>query len=133
MTGIAIWMFLQIVLMLFFRNPEFLGRHYLGHDRTGPDMRCRHFSNQRMGRFLLPFIQVKNGRTVRCPDIIALPVPGGWIMYLEEKLQQGTIEKFVRIEADLDSLRMRTMIPVCRIGDISAGIAYNRRNNTWHT
>jgi hypothetical protein len=130
MTSVPRRIFLQIILMIFFSDPKRTGCHNLRHDRRRPDMRSRQLRNQAPGHLFLPLIQVKNGRPVRQPNIVTLPVARRRIMDLKEKFQQLTIRQQTRIKNHLDALCMRTMIAISGIRHITAGIPDRRRNNT---
>jgi hypothetical protein len=122
-TGIAVRIPLQIILMLRLGLPERTDGRHFRHDLAWPkagglDIRYRIFRDA-----LLLVVQVENGGTVARADIVALTVARGGIVNLKEKFEQGSIADDLGIENDLDGLGMGAVVAVGRVGDVAAAIA----------
>src|ERR1700733_5722987 len=130
MTGIALGIFLEVVLMIVFGDPERTRRRYLCDNRRAVDLRSIELRDQLLRDLFLIVIEIENGRTIGGADIVALAVSRGGIVDLEKELQQLAIRKFLRIKDDLDALGMRPMVAIGGIGDIAAGITDRYRNHS---
>lgn len=128
-TGIPVRVFLQIILVLYFRIPEIAGRRYLCYNGHGPDMSGVQFFDKRLRGLLLRIVHIKDSGAVGGTYIISLAVSRGRIMDLEEKLQQFAVRQLFRIKDDLDTFRMRTVVAVSGIGHIPAGVSHPRFND----
>jgi len=129
-AGIAIGMFLQVVLVLCLSVPEIAGGYDFGYDFAGPFARDVQFCDKFFRGILLGFIQVKNCGTIGSAHIIALSVSGCGIVDLEKIFQQFPVRKYSRIENNFNTLCMRAMVAVGSIGYIATGIAHHSRNHT---
>src|SRR5262245_42450692 len=62
-------------------------------------------------------------RTIRRTEIIALAIHRGGIVDLEEELQKVAIADALRVERDLDGLRVRSMVAIGRVRHIAARVS----------
>src|SRR5690606_16371639 len=63
-TGVTVWIALQIVLMFRFGFPEITNRCQLGNDHTRPQTRSIHISNCLLRHFSLFVARIENRRSV---------------------------------------------------------------------
>jgi hypothetical protein len=98
-TGVAVRVALEIILVLRLDFPEGPGGRQLGNDLARPETRGLDIGDRVLGDPLLPVGGVENGRPVTQADIAALPVARGRIVDLKEKFQQRSVADDRRIEA----------------------------------
>src|SRR4029077_16287153 len=73
---------------------------------------------------------VEDRRAVARSPIVALAVERRGIVNLEEEFQQFTVSDLRRIEDDLDRFGMAVVIAIGRVGDVAAGVAAPRRDDS---
>src|SRR3954454_20176474 len=108
--------------MLWLRLPERTSISHCGHRLPRPQARCVDVADRLLGDTTLLRVGDKDGRAVARSDVVSLPVPGRRIMDLEEELQQLPVGEHVRVEHDLDGLRVAAMVAVGRILDVTAAV-----------
>src|SRR6266511_5170876 len=62
-------------------------------------------------------------------DVVPLAVQRRRVVDLEEELEQVPVRDLLGIEGDLDSLGVRSVVPVRRVRDVAAGVTHPRREN----
>ena len=87
MTGIAIWIRLQVILMLRLSLPEVFNRFNLGSHLSRPDPGGVDIRDGIFRNLLLFFGCVEDGRAIACSNVIALAIQRGRVVDLKEKLQ----------------------------------------------
>src|SRR3546814_9996658 len=87
MTGIAVRMTFQVVLVLRLGLPEVAGGDHFGHHLARPKSRRLDTGVGLVCGPPLLFARVEDGRTIAGSDVVALAVQRGRIMNLEEELQ----------------------------------------------
>src|SRR5581483_797379 len=102
MAGISIGIMLQIILVFRLGFPEGAGGSDLGDHLAGPQAGCVDVGDGVLGDLLLRIVAIEDGRAVTGADVVALAVPGGGVVDLEEKLQDLPIADPAGIERDLD-------------------------------
>src|SRR5215217_6179498 len=102
MTVVAMRYAFKVVLMLGLSLPEVAGWSDFGDHLAGPKPRSIDVGDRVFGNPLLILAGVEDRRAVAPADVVALAVPGRWIMDLEEKLENLAIADRGRIEDDLD-------------------------------
>src|SRR5215469_8135966 len=128
-TGVAVRMALQIVLVLRLGFPEVPYRRHLGDDLAGPQARGVQVGDRLLRHLLLLVAGIKDRRTVACADIVALTVPRRGVVDLEEVLEDAAVARLRRIKDDVDPFRMSTMVAVGRVRSGAAGITDASRDN----
>src|SRR6516162_1244276 len=128
-TGVAVRIALQIVLVLWFGFPEVADRRHLGDDLARPQARRVHVGDRLLRHLSLLVARIEDRRTVACADIVALTIPRRGIVDLEEILQDASVARLCCIEDDFDPLRMSTMVAVGRVRSVAASIADASRDN----
>ena len=123
MTGIAVGVFLQIILVKFFSDPKRPGGRDLGDNGTAVHFGRVEICDEMFGDVFLLVGEIEDGRPVRRPNIVALAVAGGGIMDLEKEFQQFAVRQLFGIEDDLDAFCVGAVIAVSGIGDIATSIA----------
>src|SRR5271166_4533032 len=114
---------LEVVLVLGLGLPERAGRRHLGDHLARPKAGRVDVGDRVLGDLLLLVAEVEDGRPVAGPDVVALPVPRGRVVHLEEEVQQVPVGDLVRVEDDLDRLRVAAVVPVGGVRHVAAGIA----------
>src|SRR5215216_6005535 len=112
MTVVAIRNALEVVLMLRLGFPEIAGWSDFGDHLARPKPRSIDVGDRVFGNPLLFFAGVEDRRAVARADVVALAVPGRWIMDLEEKFENPPIADRGRIEDNLDRFRVGAVIVV---------------------
>src|SRR5271169_6408608 len=110
MTGVAIRIALQIILMLRLGFPEGTGGREFGNDLAGPETGGLDIRDRVLGDALLLVVDVEDCGAVTRAHVAALAVARGGVVNLEEKFQQRPVVDDLRIENDLDRFRMRAMM-----------------------
>src|SRR5262249_20979238 len=77
-----------------------------------------------LGNPLLLLVDVVDCRPVGAADVVALPVPCGRIVDLEEVFQDPPVTDLLGIKGDLDALGMGAVVAVGRIRNVAARIAH---------
>jgi ATP-dependent helicase Lhr and Lhr-like helicase len=121
-AGVTVGVAQQVVLVLGLGLPERAGRGHLGDHLAGPQAGRVHVGDGVLGDLLLLVAGVEDGRPVARADVIALPVLRGRVVDLEEELQQVPVGQLVRLEDDLQGLRVRAVVPVGGVGHVPAGV-----------
>jgi hypothetical protein len=103
--------------------PEGTDGGELGYDFARPETGGLDIRDRILRDALLLVVHVENGRAIARAHVVALTVARGGIMNLEERFQQRPVADQLRIESDLDRLRMRAVMVVGRVWDIAAAIA----------
>src|SRR5689334_5067797 len=124
--------FFEILLMIFFRAPEFGGGNDLGDDRPGKTC-LRGFPgspgfHQLFGRV------VKNRRAILSADIGTLAIQGRRVVIVPEYFEQVVVADHLRIEGDFDGFRVAGPVGadvfVSGIFQRAAHVAHLRRFHT---
>src|SRR6185312_196987 len=123
-TGIAIGIILEIVLMLGLGLPERAGGCHLGDDFSRPETRGVDIGNRILGDAPLFVVRVEDRRTVAGADVVPLSIPGGRVVDLKKELEQLAVGDFLRIENDLDSFGVGAVVSIRRVGNISASVSH---------
>lgn len=109
-TGVAVRIALEIVLVLRFRFPEIARRHHLGHDLSGPEAGSVHIGDRVLRDPLLLVGRIEDRRAVTGADVVALAIASRRIVNLEKELKQIAVADLVPIEHDLDRFGVGAMI-----------------------
>ena len=120
---------LEVVLMLGLGLPERAGRRDLGHDLPGPDARRLDVGDRVLRDAALLVVDVVDPRAVAHPDVVALTVQRRRVVDLEEELEDVAVRGLLRVEDDLDRLRVRAVVAVRRVRDVAARVADPRRHD----
>src|SRR5216683_4298720 len=120
MTGVAVRIVLQIILMLRLGFPEGADGRQFRHDLAGPETGGFDIRDRILRDALLLVVQIENGGPVTHAHVVTLTVARGRIVNLEEKFEQGPVADGLGIENDLDGLGMRAVMAVGRVGHIAA-------------
>src|SRR6185369_1035233 len=101
-TGVTIWIFLQIILVLGLGLPERSGGCHLGDNLARPEAGSIDIGDGVFRDPLLLVIRIEDGRPVARSPVVALAVQGRGIVNLEKEFQQFAVAYDVRIKDDLD-------------------------------
>ena len=123
MAGVALWEFLQVVLMVIFGSPKGSERFKRGYNRAFPGAFLVHPVDHLSRGLFLGLISVKDGGAVGSSDVIALPVDGCGIVHAEEKIQQVGDVGQLWVESDPESFRVPGMMLVGWVVVLPAGVA----------
>src|SRR5262245_58067017 len=132
MAGVAVWVALQVILMFRLRLPEIPRRLDLGHDLARPEAGGVYVCDGVLGNPLLLLVDVVDCRPVGATDVIALPIPCGRIVDLEEVFQDPSVTDLLGIEGDLDAFGMGAVVAIGRIRNVAAGIAHTALHDAGH-
>lgn len=105
-------------------------RHFR-HDLTGPKARGFDIPDRVKGGLPLLSARVKDCGAITGPSVIALAVQCGWIMNLKKEFEKLAIAELLRVEGDLDCLRVAPVIAIRCVCYVAARIANTRRDNPW--
>ena len=103
MTGIAIGIVFQVVLVLRLSLPERASLSYFGHHFTGPKSRGIHVGDGIVRDLFLFVVRVKDGRTIACSSVtfkqpVEIPgmvlMPGTYVMKLLDPYMDRSIVRF---------------------------------------
>jgi hypothetical protein len=125
-AGIAVWNTLQIILVLGLCLPECAGRRNLSHDFTWPQPRGLHVGDCSFGDALLFGAGIEDRRAIAESDIISLTIFCGRIVNLEKELEQPSVADLCRIENNLDSFGVSSVVAVGSIRHVPTRIAHPR-------
>src|SRR5918993_265637 len=114
-AGVAIRVALEVILVLWLGLPELAHRGDCRHRATRPQTRGVDIVDCPQSLLALRLGDVKDLRAVRSSDIVALAIQRGWIVNLEEDLQNVTIADTCRVELDLYGLGVRSMVSIRRV------------------
>src|ERR1700677_4216807 len=123
MTRVPVGVALQVVLVLRLSLPGRPRWCHLSGDLARPQTRGVDVGDRVLRGPPLLVAEVENGRPVAGPEIVSLPVQRGRVMDLEEELQQVPVGDLVRVEGDLDRLRVTMVAPVGRVRLVATGVA----------
>src|SRR5262249_22029875 len=112
MAGITVWNPFKVVLGLGLGFPELADGHDFCDDFSWPKTRCINVCDRIFSDALLLFARVENGRAVAFANVFPLTSASGWVMNLEEELQQIAICDFRGVEDNLNRLGVTPVIPV---------------------
>src|SRR5204863_9965240 len=129
MAGVAVGVLLEVVLMLGLGLPERARRGDFRHDLPGPAPPRLDLGNRLLGDAALFLVAVEDRRAVARPEVVALPVERRRIVDAEEELEHVAVRGALRVEDDLDRLRMAAMASVRRVRDVAAAVADSRRDH----
>ena len=115
-AGVAVRVLQQIVLVLGLGLPERTCGGHLRDDLARPQAGGVDIGYGVQRGLPLLVIGVVDGGAVARPYIVALTVPGGRVVDLEEELEQVPVGGLLRIEGDFDGLGMVSVVPVCGFG-----------------
>src|ERR1700733_799932 len=121
MAGISVGETLQIVLVLWFCLPEGTRRSDLGNHLPRPQPRGVYIRDCFICDPSLLIAGIEDCRTIARADVVALAIPGCWIVDLKHELQQLTITRLCRIEDNLDSFGMCPVVAIGRVRHFTAG------------
>src|SRR5579859_7877503 len=96
-AGVTVGVPFEVVLVLRLRLPEPSGRGDLGHDRSRPQPGGLDVRDGLLCDLPLSLRRVEDAGPVARANVIALPVQGRRVVYLEEELQQITVGEPVGI------------------------------------
>src|SRR5690348_2188981 len=129
MAGVAVWISVEIILVLRLGLPEVAcGRHF-GRRGTRPKSGRIDVCEGVAGDALLLRARVEDRRTIAQPPIVALAVQRRRIVDLEEELQQVAIADDGGVVDDFDRFGMGAVISVRRVRHVAAGVADARRSD----
>lgn len=123
MAGVAAWVFLEIILMLFFGGGEGVEWFKCCDDRVWPAAGIIHACDHVFGCHFLFFGCVKNGGTIACTDVVPLLVSCGGIVDAEKEIQQGFVAGFCRVVRDLERFGVAGMVLVGGMFVFAAGVS----------
>src|ERR1700722_12093036 len=124
MAGVAVRVFLQVILMLRLGLPERSGGRHLGDDLARPKAGRIDIGDGVFRDPLLLVTAIENRRSVARSAVVTLAVQRRGIMDLEKEFHQLSITDGLRIEGDLDSFRMVAVVAIGRVQHLAAGIPY---------
>jgi hypothetical protein len=127
---VAVGVALEVVLVLGLCLPERSGGRHLGDDLARPQTRGVDIGDRVLCDAALLLVDVVDRRAIARPDVVALAVLRRRVVNLKEELQQVPIGDALRVEQDLDRLRMRAVVPLGRVGRLAAGVANTRAGHT---
>src|SRR6202048_540629 len=122
-TGVALRITLQIILMLGLGFPEWSHGCHLGNHLARPKAGSIDIGDGVFGDPLLLVAGIEDGRPVARSPVVALTVQRAWIVDLEEELQQLSIADDLGIKDYLDGFRMIAVVAIGRVRHFAAGVA----------
>ncbi len=125
---VAVRKTLQIVLMLGFRFPELPDRLDFRDHLPWPEAGGLDVGNGVDRAPALFVVVVVDGGAIACADVVALAVPGGRIMDLEEKLQDPPETDPLRVEDDLYTFGVLAVVAIGSVRNVAARIAHAGRD-----
>ena len=128
-TGVPLWSLFEIILMLRLGFPECSDGLYLRHDLGLPKAGRIHVGYGFIGDVLLIVVDVVDRRSIRAPNITTLTIGRRRVVDLKEILEYAPITRFCRIEDDLDSFCMITMVAIGGVRSVTTGITDAGREN----
>jgi hypothetical protein len=128
-AGVPVGVPLQVILVLRLGLPERPGRGHLGDHLARPQARRVDIGDRVLCDPLLRVACIEDRRPVAGADVVALPVPRGRVVDLEEELQQVTEGELVRVEDDLDGLGVAAVVPVRRVRHVAARVTHPGRDH----
>lgn len=99
-AAVATGVFIQIELMVVLGVEPRARRRDLGPHRCVRVPFLLHLGFCVLGDLQLLFRIGEDGGPILGPAVVALPVPGGWVVGSEEELDQGLVVDLVRVEED---------------------------------
>src|ERR1700742_4849104 len=129
-AGVAGWVALQGILVLWFGFPKLTGRVELSDNPARPPPGTLDVGDSVQRDLLLLVIQIKNRRPITGSDVIALPVLGGWVVNLEEEFQQRPVIGLVWVVGDFERLGVAGVIAVGGMCVAAAGVAHPGGHHT---
>src|SRR5258708_2040636 len=129
MTGIAVGITLEVVLVIGLGFPEVAGWRNLGHHLARPQPRSIDIGDHVLGDPLLFIARVKDCRSITLADVVALSISRAGIMDLKEEFENSAIAHFGGIKDDLDRFGMTSVIAIGCIGHLAARVANPRRHD----
>ena len=129
MASVPIGIFLQIILMLGFGFPERTRRRDFRYDFARPNFGRIDVGNRIFSYAMLLIGGVVDRRAIAGSAVVALAIQRRRIVYLKKELQQLPVAHSARVEHDLDSLGMGSVVTICGIRHVAAAVSYPRRDN----
>jgi hypothetical protein len=123
-TGVAIGIALQVVLVLGFRLPEFTSGSDFRYNPARPKARSVDVGDRVLCEATLLIVGVEDRRAVAHAYIVTLTIAGRRVMYLEKEFQEISETGLVGIEYDLDRFGVRAVIPIGGVLDVATRIAH---------
>src|SRR6478735_9983863 len=121
-TGVAVGIFLQVILMLGLGFPERPYRGQFGDDLAGPQAGCIDIGDGVLRDPLLLLAGVEDRRAIARPAVIALAVQRRGIVDLEEEFQDLAETDDPGIEDDLDRFGVIAVVAIGGVRHLAAGI-----------
>src|SRR6185369_1280765 len=122
-AGVAVRIFLQVVLVLRLGLPERSRGSDLGDDLARPEARRLDVGDRVLGDLLLLVAREVDRRAVARAAVVALAVLRRRVVDLEKELEQLPVRETLRVEDDLDRLGVRAVVAVRRVRDVAAAVA----------
>src|ERR1700691_1650448 len=129
MTGVAVRIALQVVLVLRLGLPELPGGGDLRDDLTRPQTGGLDVGDGLLGDPALLVGRIEDGRAVTQPPIIALTVQCRRIVNLEKEFEDLPVADRLGVKDDFDRFGVRSVIAISCVRHIAARIAYPRGND----
>jgi hypothetical protein len=120
MACLVVGVFLQVVLILVLSLPEPAGGLDLGDDLAGPQAGRVGIGDRVLGDLLLLIAGLKDRGAVIGADVVHLAVDRRRIVDLKEELEDVAERGLLRVEDDLDRLRVGPRTGLGRIGNVPA-------------
>src|SRR5262249_5845508 len=120
------WNAFQVILVLGLSRPERTSRRNLSYDLTWPQPRGLHVGDCSFGDALLFGAGIKDRRAIAEPHVIPLPIFRGRVVNLEKELEQPPVTDLCRIENNLDSFGVSSVVAVGSIRHVPTRIAHPR-------
>src|ERR1700681_4422204 len=124
MTGVAVRILLQIILMLGLGLPERSGGCDLRDNLAGPKAGSIDIGDGVFRDPLLFVAGIEDDRSVARSPVVALAVQRRGIMDLEKEFQQLSIADGLRIEGNLNGFRVIAVVAIRRVWHLPPGVAH---------
>src|SRR5579859_1714139 len=131
-AGVAVWIALEVVLMLGLGFPEVPCRGHFRHDATRPQARGFDVGDRLLRRRPLRVAGIEDGGAVARAAIVPLPILGGRIVDLKEELEQVAVAHHLRIEDDLDRFGMGSVIAIGGVRHVAAAVSHAGADHPGH-
>src|SRR5581483_7621404 len=126
---VAVRVTLEVVLVLGLSLPEGAGGGHLGDDPPGPKPGCLYVGDGVLGYPTLLVVQVENRRAIAGAPVVPLAVERGWVVDLEEKLEDVAIGGQLGVKDDFDGFGVGAVVAVRGVRDITPAVAHPGRDD----
>jgi len=130
-TGISVWRFLEIILVIILSGIKCFEGFECGYNLFVPSARIINNFDKFLSLFKLKFVLEKNCRAIRRSSIIPLLIQSCWVMNTKEIIKNGRIIYFISFVGDFERFSVSWMISIRRILIFSSYISYLSIDNSW--